>query len=121
MSQKSVDFEDVSAAVRRPNSNFFESSSYEQREKPVRQTFILDSEQSEDGTIKIVEKSVESSLDPLSSLRFSDFSIMTLLKSGINPKSLSISPDLRLGHDAEIEAFNSRLESLSSQLFNPEI
>ena len=107
-----------SVDVRNPHSVFFEDSAYESKEKPVRLTQILTTETDVDGNSKIKSVSVESVMDPLSALRYDDFTIRKLLASGISPKSLAISKDLRLGFDDEIEDFNSHVESIANELFN---
>ena len=40
-----------------------------------------------------------------------------MLKNGISYKSLQINPDVRLGFDAEIDAFNKKLCDMSEKIF----
>lgn len=72
----------------------------------------------DDGTVTVECKTLESVMNPLVGLTYDDFSISTLLKRGIAPKSIQIQKDLRLGFDAEIDEFNSYLESHADELFN---
>lgn len=83
-------------------------------------TIILDTEISDDNSVKVVRKSVEVLCEPLSALSFSDFNLQKLLRSGISYKSLQIPTDLRMNHDIDFVEFDNNLESISDQLFNKE-
>ena len=81
-------------------------------------TVIICSEESSDGSVDMVQKVLETQTDPLALMSYSDFSIASMIKNGVSYKSLMISPDLRLGHDSEIDQFNSHLEEINDSLFN---
>lgn len=72
----------------------------------------------EDGTVEKKQVILEKESNPLLGLKFSDFNINECLRHGIMYKSLAISKDLRLGFDSEIDAFNEKLESVASKMFN---
>lgn len=69
-----------------------------------------------DDSGNLCKKVLEQEDNPLAGLSFSDFTLKKLLDSGITPKALAISPDLRLGFDDEIDSFNQRLISMRSEL-----
>ena len=85
-----------------------------------RPTLVLCPEAQDDGGVIMVEKVLEKELASDSGLSFDDFSISECLKRGIKLHSLSINPDLRIGSDGEIVAFNEHLEEIASNLFNSE-
>ena len=97
---------------------FFESAPVIEGSCQSLPDIILCVERQFDGSVISVPRCLDSVIDPLSSLTFTDFSISECLKKGVSYKSLNISPDLRLGFDDEIDSFNSRLEEISEQLFN---
>lgn len=99
-------------------SKFFESAPVIDCSIQSTPDITLVVEHQSDGSVVTVPKCLDSLIDPLSSLTFTDFSISECLKKGVSYKSLNISPDLRLGFDAEIDSFNSRLEEISDKLFN---
>ena len=50
---------------------------------------------------------VEQHEDPSTSLDFSDFALSECLRHGVSYHALQVSPDIRMGSDASIEAFNN--------------
>ena len=75
-------------------------------------------EKDEKGRISIVDKVLEAVIDPLSTLKFSDYSINAMLAAGVPLHAIHISPDVRIGSDKEIKAFNERVDKLAEQMFN---
>lgn len=101
-------------------SNFF-GSSCRDFSSPVsedRYTTVLLPTRNSDGTVTIATKILESVVDPLSVLKFSDYSINNMLAAGINPKAIHISKDIRIGSDKDIEKFNAHIDELAEQMFN---
>lgn len=66
----------------------------------------------------MVDVLVEAQEDPSSVLDYDDYSITNLLKAGIQPRALHVKADRRLGSDADIEAFNARVDALADKMFN---
>lgn len=73
----------------------------------------------DEGSDSVVTKCLDTMIDPLAALSFSDFSIAECIKHGISYKALNITPDMKLGHDKEFESLEQRFADTSSNLFNP--
>lgn len=59
--------------------------------------------------------------DPLRCMKYTDFSIQKCIENGVDLKHLNIVHDAKIGiDDADIEDFDSRVESISNELFNQE-
>lgn len=100
--------------------SFFEQSCKEPiAVKVAMPTFLILPEKQEDGTVILSHKCLELENNPNDGLHFDDFSLSTLIAHGINPKSLNIQSDTRLGiTDAMIEDFNQRCDSIVNELFD---
>lgn len=82
-------------------------------DKPL--TYLLATETDNKGQSVIVNKCVEVANNPACLLSFSDFTLQSMIASGIKPQHLAISADNRIGiSDKEISEFASRVESLLS-------
>lgn len=79
---------------------------------------VLVPELSDSGSLSIQPTVLETVLEPLATLDFTDFQISECLKHGVNYKALKISPDLRLGFDDEIKSLNAHIDEMNDQLFN---
>lgn len=101
-------------------SHFFGVSVRDRKPVPFEERFteIILPERNDDGSITKSTKVLETVLDPLSTLSFSDYSINNMLAAGITPKAIHISNDIRIGSDKEIEKFNKRVDDLAEQMFN---
>lgn len=75
-------------------------------------------EKQADGTTSIELRDLNTYNNPFSLLDASDFSLQRMLDSGVSYKALNINPDLRLGFDDELNAFNAKLESMADELFD---
>lgn len=75
-------------------------------------------ERAKDGSITVVTKVLETVIDPLATLKFSDFSINAMLEAGVAPKSIHLTPDIRIGSDKMLKEFNARVDELAEQMFN---
>lgn len=62
---------------------------------------------------------LDSIVDPLLMLDYSDFSIANCIKHGISYKSLNISPDMRFGYEDEFKALEKRFDDIEKQMSNP--
>lgn len=81
-------------------------------------TLILYPEKRSDGTVDVIVKDINSVNDSLSSLNYDDFSLQKMLENGVSYKAIQVNPDLRIGFDDEINAFNDKLASMADKLFN---
>lgn len=98
-------------------SHFCKSAKNPCGEKSFLPTVLLVPETSEDGQVTLIARDMSTIDNPISALCYTDFQLSTLLKHGIKPTALQISPDLRIGSDAMIDAFHQRLESVADKLF----
>lgn len=98
--------------------NFFTPAPlYDYSEFVPKPQIVLISETDSDGKTVIVEKDINTSINPACSLDYSDFALQRMLETGVSYKALQINPDLRLGFDDEINAFNERLVEMADKLF----
>lgn len=81
-------------------------------------TLILVPEKLPDGTSVVTVKDLNSVSDSLASLNYDDFTLQKMMENGVSYKAIQINPDLRLGFDDEINAFNDKLVSMADSLFN---
>lgn len=81
-------------------------------------TLILYPEKRNDGSFDVIVKDLNSVSSGLDSLNYDDFSLQKMLENGISYKAIQINPDLRLGFDDEINAFNDKLAGMADKLFN---
>ena len=75
-------------------------------------TPVLCHEVDSDGNSKTLLKYMDTLLEPLSLLSFTDFQLSEMIKNGVSYDSLNITDDLRLGHEAEFAAFDKRKSSV---------
>lgn len=81
-------------------------------------TLLQIPEKDEKGRISISTKVLEAVIDPLSTLKFSDYSLNAMLAAGVPFHAIHITPDVRIGSDKEIKAFNERVDKLAEKMFN---
>lgn len=101
--------------------SFFGRSHCDVKPVPFEEQFteVQIPERAKDGTITVVTKVLETIVDPLATLKFSDFSINAMLEAGVAPKSIHLTPDIRIGSDKQLKEFNARVDELAEQMFNP--
>lgn len=80
-------------------------------------TLVLCHELDSEGNSKTILKTMDSLLEPLSLLSFTDFQLSEMIKNGVSYSSLNISNDMRIGHEQELIALEERFKSLESQIF----
>lgn len=97
--------------------SFFYKSPSRLPNYPVGETFVLCHEVDSDGKVKLVRKEMSSLLEPMSLLSYTDFQLSEMIKNGVSYKSLNITDDMRLGREADFEAFEKRFTELESQIF----
>lgn len=101
--------------------NFFGRSHCDVKPVPFEEQFtpVQIAERAKDGTVTITTKVLETVIDPLATLKFSDYCLNAMLEAGIAPKSIYLVPDIRIGSDKELKEFNARVDELAEKMFNP--
>lgn len=69
---------------------------------------------------KVSVRVLESDLLPLFSLKYDDFILDKLIRSGVIIDPINVSTDMRMGYDSAIDSFNEQLSEISDKLFNVE-
>lgn len=72
----------------------------------------------EEGNVSL--RVLDSDLLPLFSLKYDDFILDKLIRTGVVIDPISVSSDMRMGYDSAIDSFNAQLSEISDKLFNPE-
>lgn len=100
--------------------NFFGRSHCDVKPVPFEEQFteVRIPERNKDGSVTITTKVLEAVVDPLATLKFSDFSLNAMLAAGVAPKSIHLTPDIRIGSDKELKEFNARVDELAEKMFN---
>lgn len=99
-------------------SNFFgvQVCPPEVQEREPRLTVFYSPEETDKGVI-ITPKVLELMPDPYAALKFDDYCLNNLLRAGIQPHSIQLQSDKRIGSDKEIQAFNEHVDKLAEQIF----
>ena len=84
--------------------------------EPKRMTVFYSPQETDKGVI-ITPKVLELQPDPYAALKFDDYCINNLLRAGIQPHSIYLQSDKRIGSDKDIQAFNEHVDKLAEQIF----